>query len=167
MNHSFYRAMGTGVLLRAGLITAIYNKALKLSTRARNAHPGGKLANHISTDVSCIDFACQFFHISWTAPIQLIICMVLLLVNLGPSALAGFAVFLIVTLMQIKLARFMLLFRKKTMVFTDKRTKLLQELLSGIKIIKLFAWEDPYLARVDQVRDSEIRQVSLDSGAKK
>ena len=166
MNHSFYRAMGTGVLLRAGLITAIYNKGLKLSTRARNIHPGRKLVNHISTDVSCIDFACQSFHIGWTAPIQLITCLVLLLVNLGPSALAGFAVFLIVTLIQVRLARFMLLFRKKTMVFTDKRTNILQELLSSIRVIKLFAWEDPYLAKVDQVRDLEIRQVSVDSGAK-
>ena len=158
--------MGTGVLLRAGLITAIYNKALTLSTRARHIHPGGKLVNYISTDVSRIDFACQFFHIGWTAPIQLVICLVILLANLGSSALTGFAIFLIMTPIQIRLMRLMLLFRQKTMVFTDKRAKLLQELLSGIKIIKFFAWEDPYLAKIRQVRDSEIRWVSLDSGAK-
>ena len=50
----------------------------------------------------------------------------------------------------------MLLFRRRAMVFTDKRAKLLQELLSGIKIIKFFAWEDPYLAKIRQVRDLEI-----------
>jgi len=151
--------MGTGALLRAGLITAIYNKALTLSTRARHIHPSGKLVNHISTDVSRIDSACQSFHVGWIAPIQLIICLIILLANLGPSALTGFAIFLIVTPIQIRLTRFMLLFRKRTMVFTDKRAKLLQELLSSIKIIKFFAWEDPYLAKIHQVRDLEIRYV--------
>ena len=158
--------MGTGVLLRAGLITAIYNKALILSTRSRHIHPSGKLVNHISTDVSRIDFACRSFHVGWTAPIQLIVCLIILLTNLGPSALTGFAIFLVMMPIQIWLTRLMLIFRQKTMVFTDRRAKLLQELLSGIKIIKFFAWEDPYLAKIRQVRDSEIRWVSLDSGIK-
>jgi len=166
LNHSYYRAMGTGVLLRAGLITAVYNKALTLSTRARHIHPSGKLVNHISTDVSRIDSACRFFHAGWTAPIQLIVCLVILLTNLGPSALTGFAIFFIMTPIQVWLTRLTLIFRQKTMAFTDKRAKLLQELLSGIKIIKFFAWEDPYLAKIGQVRDLEIRWVSPDSGAK-
>ena len=157
MNHFFYRSMGTGVLLRSGLITAIYNKALTLSTRARQIHTNGKLVNHISADVSRIDFAAQFFHGGWTAPIQLIICLVILLVNLGPSALAGFAIFVIMTPIQTRAMRLMLRFRQKTMVFTDKRAKLLQELLSGIKIIKFFAWEDPYLDRINQVRNAETK----------
>lgn len=158
--------MGTGVLLRGALITAIYNKGLTLSTRARYVHPNGKLVNHISTDVSRVDFATQFFHMGWTAPIQLIICLVILLVNLGPSALVGFAVFFVIVPFQAKAMRLLLRFRQKTMVFTDKRVKLLQELLSGIKIIKFFAWEDPYLEKINQVRDSETRWVSLDSSAK-
>jgi len=166
MNHSFYRAMGTGVLLRAGLITAIYNRALTLTTRARHTHSNGKLVNHISTDVSRIDFAANFFHAGWTAPVQLIICMIILLVNLGPSALAGLAVFLVIVPMQARFMRLMLRFRQKTMVFTDKRAKLLQELLSSIKIIKFFAWEDPYLAKIHQVRGSETKCVSLDLGTK-
>lgn len=166
MNHFLYRAMGTGVLLRAGLITAIYNKALTLSTHARDIHPSGKLVDHISTDISRIDFACQFFHIGWTAPIQLIICLVILLVNLGPSTLAGFAVFLIVMPIQIRLMRFVPLFRQKATVFTDTRTKLLQELLPGTKMIKFFSWGDLYLDKIRQVRDLEIRWVCFDLSIK-
>ena len=149
--------MGTGVLLRAGLITAIYNKALTLSTRARHVHSNGKLVNHISTDVSRVDFACQFFHMGWTAPIQLIICLIILLVNLGPSALAGFAVFFVVVPIQTRAMRLLLHFRQKTVVFTDKRAKILQELLSSIKVIKFFAWEGPYLDKIHQVRESEVK----------
>ena len=162
-HHSFYRAMGVGVLLRAGLTTAIYNKGITLSTRARHIHPNGKLVNYISTDVSRIDFACGLFHTLWTAPVQLIICLVILLVNLGPSAFAGFAIFFIMTPIQTGFARLVLRSRQRSMVFTDKRSKLLQELLSSIKTIKFFAWEDPYLAKFRQVRDSEIRWAFFDA----
>ena len=92
---------------------------------------------------------------AWATLVQLVICLVILLANLGPSALAGFAVFLIMIPIQTGFARLMLRSRQKTMVFTDKRAKLLQELLSGIKTIKFFAWEDPYLARFHNVRNSE------------
>lgn len=60
--HMFYRAMSTGVLLRGGLITAIYDRSLKLSTSARSTLTNGKLVNHISTDVSRIDFCAGYFH---------------------------------------------------------------------------------------------------------
>ena len=155
--------MGAGVLVRAGLITAIYNKALTLSTRARHIHPNGKLVNHISTDVSRIDFACGLFHAGWTAPVLLIICLVILLVNVGMSALAGFAVFLVMIPIQTGFTRLMLRSRQKTVVFTDKRAKILQELLSGIKMIKFFAWEVPYLSKFHQVRDLETGWVFLNS----
>lgn len=62
MHHFFYRATSTGVLLRSGLITAIYARSLKLTSRARSTLPNGKLVNHISTDVSRIDFCAGFFH---------------------------------------------------------------------------------------------------------
>lgn len=35
--HFFYRSSSTGVLIRGGLITAIYSRSMRLSTRARAA----------------------------------------------------------------------------------------------------------------------------------
>lgn len=47
--------------------------------------------------------------------------------------------------------------RKKSMTWTDKRAKLLQELLGGMKIIKFFAWETPFLERIAEYRKNEIQ----------
>lgn len=77
----------------------------------------------------------------WAAPIQMTICLVLLLVNLGPSALAGFALLIMATPIQTLVMKRLMGLRKKSMVFTDKRAKLLQELLGNMRIIKLFSWE--------------------------
>ncbi|KAF9000599.1 ABC transporter [Cyathus striatus] len=138
-HHFFYRSTSTGVLLRGGLITAIYTRSLKLTSRARSTLTNGKLVNHISTDVSRIDFCAGFFHMAWSAPIQLTICLILLILNLGPSALAGFGFFVI---------RLFTL-RKKSMAWTDRRAKLLQELL-------FFAWEVPFLDRIFDYRRKEM-----------
>ena len=156
-NHFFYRSTSTGVLLRGGLITAIYSRSLRLTTRARATLPNGRLVNHISTDVSRIDFCCGFFHMFWAAPIQMAICLALLISNLGPSALAGFSVFIFLTPVQGKIMKTLFSIRRKTMVWTDKRAKLLQELLGGIKQIKFFAWENPSLDRIGGYRKREMR----------
>src|SRR4051812_48351259 len=80
--HFFYRGFSTGVLLRGGLINAIYLQSLRLTSRARSTLTSGKVVNHISTDVSRIDYCAGFCHIAWTVPFQMIICLIVLLVNL-------------------------------------------------------------------------------------
>ncbi|RDB25853.1 Oligomycin resistance ATP-dependent permease YOR1 [Hypsizygus marmoreus] len=155
-NHFFYRAASTGVLLRGGLITAIYTRSLKLTSRARSTLTNGKLVNHMSTDVSRIDFCAGFFHMAWTAPIQMIICLILLILNLGPSAIAGFGFFILATPVQTIVMKQLFALRMKSMIWTDKRAKLLQELLGGMKVIKFFAWEVPFLARISDYRKREM-----------
>ncbi|KAF8332583.1 P-loop containing nucleoside triphosphate hydrolase protein [Cantharellus anzutake] len=159
LNHSFHRSFATGLLLRAGLITAIYRRSLRFTTRARSNLPSGKIVNHISTDVSRIDFCCGFFHMSWTAPIQLAICLALLLANLGVSSLAGFGFFILATPIQTLVMKKLLVLRKASMRWTDKRAKLLQELLSTMRVIKFFAWEIPFLERINEYRTNELRYI--------
>ena len=158
-NQFFYRSASTGVLIRGGLIAFIYDRALKLTSRSRSVLTNGKLVNHISTDVSRIDFCAGFFHMAWTAPISICICMALLIIQLGPSVLAGFAIFVILTPVQGKVMTQLFRIRGKGMVWTDKRVKLVQELLGGMKIIKFFAWEVPYLERLAEYRKTEIGSV--------
>ncbi|KAK4704538.1 lysophospholipase, partial [Phenoliferia sp. Uapishka_3] len=178
--HQFFvRSAGTGVLARGALIASIYRRSLVLSGKARTVITNGKLVNHISTDVSRIDFCAGFFHMSWTAPIQLTIIVVILLVNLGPSCLAGIAFLLIMLFVflhpplhhlpdyfeihfrppQSYAMKSMFAMRRKAMVWTDKRAKLIQELLGGMRVIKFFAWEVPYLAKLNEIRRAELYHV--------
>ena len=92
----------------------------------------------------------------WTSSIQLIICLVLLLINLGPSALAGFGLLVIVSPLQTVVLKRLFAWRARSMLWTDKRARLLQELLGGIKVIKFFAWEIPFLQRIYDYRRKEM-----------
>lgn len=53
--------------------------------------------------------------------------------------------------------------RTKSMTSTDKRVKLIQELLSGIRVIKFFAWEVPFLNTLNNIRKDELRSVWVEN----
>jgi ATP-binding cassette subfamily C (CFTR/MRP) protein 1 len=134
----FTRAAGVGVSARTALIASIYRKSIVLSGKARVTSTNGKLINHISTDVSRIDFCCGFFHLSWTAFVQIGIIIGLLVANLGVSSLAGVAFLFVALPFQGMAMKSMFALRRKAMIWTDRRAKLMQELLGGMKIIKFF-----------------------------
>ncbi|KAG9127510.1 hypothetical protein FRC07_012919 [Ceratobasidium sp. 392] len=156
--HSFHRSFTTGVLLRTALITSVFSRALSMTSRARTmgGMTVGKFVGLISTDVSRIDYCSGYFHMAWTAPLQMAICLILLCINLGWSALPGFAFFVIMSPLQGKVTKRLFLLRKRSMVWTDKRIKALQEILGGMRIIKLFAWELPFMERIGEYRRTEM-----------
>lgn len=43
------------------------------------------------------------------------------------------------------------------MKFKDSRIKLMSEILSGIKVLKLYAWEPSFLEQVEGIRQSELQ----------
>jgi len=159
--HGFYRGFTTGLILRGALINVLFSRSLRLTNQARTrgGFTTGKLVGMISTDVSRIDFCMGYFHISWTAPIQMLVCLLLLVYNLGYSAIPGFAFCVLMTPVQGRITKvlFQLRYdllscvanlrlrkpqnRKRSMVWTEKRIKTLQEILGGMRIIKYFAWE--------------------------
>ncbi|CEH13993.1 abc transporter [Ceraceosorus bombacis] len=156
--HSFYRGFGTGILLRTALIHAIYRRAMRLSNRSRVSGGLGnsKLVTLISADVSRIDYCCQFFHMAWTSIVQIAICLALQIYTLGYSALPGFAFVLLLSPSQSLITKHLFSLRKRSMKWTDARVRAITELMSGIRTIKCFAWESPYLERIKRLRANEL-----------
>ncbi|KXJ06205.1 Multidrug resistance-associated protein 4 [Exaiptasia diaphana] len=50
-------------------------------------------------------------------------------------------------------------FKLKTTVLSDKRCRLMNEIIGGIKVIKMFAWEIPYSELVHRVRRKEVSKL--------
>lgn len=85
--------------------------------------------------------------------------MIILLVQIGYSALPGIAFLLVMTPAQMTIMKKLFGLRKKSMFWTDKRAKLLQEILGGMRIVKFMAWEKPFLERIGAIRSMEISYV--------
>ncbi|CAG8759895.1 27966_t:CDS:10, partial [Gigaspora margarita] len=157
----FYYALELGFLSRTILITIIYRKALVLSGKARSLFTNGKITNLMSTDTTRIEFACNYFHAIWTAPIQICIILGLLIFNIGPSALVGFVLLVTLGPMQGKVMSLLARTRAKAADVTDERIKLMQEIFLGIRVIKYYAWEDSFADALNKLRNREIGMVNF------
>ena len=202
-----YRGMTVGGGARGALISVIFDKALRISARAkaggtpetlnvaekeqaaalkrkwykrftRNKPESGKengkgsstdsegwgngrIVNLMSTDTYRIDQASAFFHMIWTAPIQVVITLVLLLVNLKTSALAGFALLVISMPLLGRAIRSLLKRRMAINKVTDQRVTLTQEILQAVRFVKFFGWETSFLNRIAAIRTKEIRSIQI------
>src|SRR5947207_8153001 len=119
----------------------------------------GKITNLMSTDASRIDFATGYCHIGWVAGIQVCIILAILIVNIGPSALAGFGLIILSAPIIGRIVRSLAKKRLNSTKFTDARVRLTQEILNSIRVIKYYAWEKSFLAKVIDLRESELKIV--------
>ncbi|XP_077867141.1 ATP-binding cassette sub-family C member 4-like [Saccoglossus kowalevskii] len=100
-----------------------------------------------------------FLHYLWVGPLQTIAVMVLLWKNIGPSCFAGFGVLLIMIPCQAYMGKLFSRLRAKTAVQTDERVRLMNEILSAMRVIKMYTWEKPFAELVRKVRGKEVQVV--------
>ncbi|KZS90158.1 multidrug resistance-associated ABC transporter [Sistotremastrum niveocremeum HHB9708] len=166
MNHYTQISMTNGLTIRAGVISTIFRKSLRLSGRARLTHSIGQITTMISTDATRLDFASAFVHQLWVSPIQIMIGIGLLINNLGVSALVGLGVLVFGFPVQAMLVRLMFAQRKKGVKLTDRRVRLSTEVLQGIRLLKYYAWEAFYADKIAGVRKSEINTIKITAFAR-
>ncbi|KAI9339681.1 P-loop containing nucleoside triphosphate hydrolase protein [Obelidium mucronatum] len=156
LHQYFHTCIVIGMRVKAAVITAIYQKALRLSPAARQSSTVGEIVNLMSVDAGRLGDLTTYFHIIWSGPFQICLALYFLYFTLGVAIFAGVAVMLLMIPINGLLATWSRRLNKVQMGNKDKRTKLMDELLNGIKVIKLYAWEMPFLNRVNAVRELEL-----------
>ncbi|KAJ3344779.1 hypothetical protein GGF32_008948, partial [Allomyces javanicus] len=160
-NFFWHRSMLTGLQARTALITAAFSKSMRLSNHARvHEWNTGKVVNVVTTDTNRIDVVMPWVHTFWTSTLQIIVAMVLMVNYIGWAALAGIALLVLFVPMQSRAMRAISAFRRKSQRITDRRVKLVNELLQGMKVVKLLAWERPFLAKIEEERHRELALVT-------
>ncbi|XP_014106731.1 PREDICTED: multidrug resistance-associated protein 4 isoform X2 [Pseudopodoces humilis] len=104
-----------------------------------------------------------FLHFLWAGPLQAVAVTVLLWTQIGPSCLAGMAVLIILLPVQTCIGRLFSSLRSKTAALTDVRIRTMNEVISGMKIIKMYAWEKSFAELVNGLRRKEIAMVMKSS----
>ncbi|KIY92311.1 hypothetical protein MNEG_15652 [Monoraphidium neglectum] len=74
-------------------------------------------------------------------------------------ALAGLLVTVAIIPLTWLLGKLLAKARRQAMVAADARVKLITEVITGIKAIKLYAWEEPYMERISALREEELRHI--------
>ncbi|KAJ8252922.1 hypothetical protein GJAV_G00207050 [Gymnothorax javanicus] len=159
----FYHVQRSGMKIRVAMCHMIYKKALCLSSTAMGKTTTGQIVNLLSNDVNRFDEVTIFLHFLWAGPLQAAAVIGLLWNEIGPSCLAGMAVLVILMPMQTLFGRLFSRFRSKTAAFTDNRIRTMNEVVSGMRIIKMYAWEKPFSLLVNEARRKEISMVMKSS----
>ncbi|XP_062269512.1 multidrug resistance-associated protein 1-like [Platichthys flesus] len=157
LNHQYMiHCFSVGMRLKTSVIALVYKKSLVLSSAARRQVTLGEIINLVSADAQKLMDVVVYFNSVWIAPIEIALCFYFLWQLLGPPAVAGItAVFLIFPLNGV-LAKMRSKLQEVQMNFMDGRIKLMSEILSGIKILKFYSWEEAFLRRVGVLRDGEL-----------
>ena len=121
----------------------------------------GRILSLMSVDTYRVDQASGLFHILWTSPIQICIVLVVLCINIGYSALSGFALITIVIPLLTRAIKSLFKRRKAINKITDQRVSLTQEIMSSVRFVKFFGWETSFLERLKELRDREIRKIQV------
>uniref|UniRef100_A0A0S7EZE5 MRP4 n=13 Tax=Poeciliopsis prolifica TaxID=188132 RepID=A0A0S7EZE5_9TELE len=159
----FYHVLRAGMKIRVAMCHMIYRKALCLSSSAMGKTTTGQIVNLLSNDVNKFDEVTIFLHFLWVGPLQAAAVVGLLWDEIGPSCLAGMGVLLFLMPTQTMFGRLFSKFRSKTAVLTDSRIRTMNEVVSGMRIIKMYAWEKPFSALVTEVRRKEISKIMKSS----
>ncbi|XP_054998160.1 ATP-binding cassette sub-family C member 4 isoform X1 [Sorex araneus] len=155
----FYNVQCAGMRLRVAMCHMIYRKALRLSSAAMSKTTTGQIVNLLSNDVNKFDQVTIFLHFLWAGPLQAIAVTALLWMEIGISCLAGMAVLLILLPLQSCIGKLFSSLRSKTAAFTDVRIRTMNEVITGIRIIKMYAWEKPFADLITGYRKKEISKV--------
>ncbi|XP_019754523.2 multidrug resistance-associated protein 1 isoform X5 [Dendroctonus ponderosae] len=153
----FNRMFIVGMRIRTALVSTIYRKSLNISNNARKERTAGEIVNLMSVDAQKFMDLTTYLNMIWSAPLQICLSMYFLWQELGPSVLAGLAVMIILIPINGFIADKSKNLQIKQMKNKDERVKLMNEVLSGMKVLKLYAWEPSFEAHVLKIRDKEVK----------
>ncbi|XP_006177042.1 canalicular multispecific organic anion transporter 2 [Camelus ferus] len=157
LHQYFHCIFVMGLRFRTGIIGVIYRKALVITNSVKRESTVGEIVNLMSVDAQRFMDVVPFLNLLWSAPLQIILAMYFLWQNLGPSVLAGIALMILLMPLNGAVAMKMRAFQVEQMKFKDSRIKLMSEILGGIKVLKLYAWEPSFLEQVEGIRQDELR----------
>uniref|UniRef100_A0A8B9GG68 ATP-binding cassette sub-family C member 10 n=1 Tax=Amazona collaria TaxID=241587 RepID=A0A8B9GG68_9PSIT len=158
-NQFSYEVNKLTLMVRAAVISAIYNKALRVSSASVMRFTVGEIVNFMSTDTSRLINFCLSLHEVWSLPFQFAITLYLLYQQVGVAFLGGLALALLLVPINKVIANYIMMNNKEMLKHKDARVKLMTEFLCGIRVIKFYAWEKHFSTRINACRDKELQKL--------
>ncbi|XP_072339968.1 ATP-binding cassette sub-family C member 3 isoform X2 [Scyliorhinus torazame] len=156
LHQHFQYCFVTGMRLRTAIVGAIYRKSLVITNSAKRSSTVGEIVNLMSVDAQRFMDLTGFLNMLWSAPLQICLALYFLWQYLGPSVLAGVAVMVLLIPFNAVIAMKSRSFQVQQMQHKDSRIKLMNEILNGIKVLKLYAWEKSFEQKVLAIRQKEL-----------
>lgn len=112
----------------------------------------GKTINLVTNDAQKLEKLVYGLHYAVPAPFHILGSVIVLLVLIGWRALVGMSVYILLLIYIFTMSHKNGKLRHKTAVATDKRLEVMNEIISGIRAVKMYAWEWSFTEIIRQLR---------------
>ncbi|CAN8006419.1 unnamed protein product, partial [Ixodes pacificus] len=160
--YSVYLTMRLAIRIRSMLQAAIFRKITRLSPTSRSENPPGYVVTVMGID--CMQLSLSL--LQFPPPLVGLTCMpvvfYLLAARVGTGPALCCAAWLLITLsLPFPTSRLQNAIWRRIMKCRDERLKRFTDLLSSVRLVKMYAWEDAYMKAVKELRDKEMVPVFL------
>nr|KAF6362437.1 ATP binding cassette subfamily C member 10 [Pipistrellus kuhlii] len=143
---------------RGAVLNLLYRKASQLGP---SRPPVGEALNLLGTDSERLLNFAGSFHEAWGLPLQLAITLYLLHLQVGVAFVGGLILAVLLVPVNKVIATRIMTSNQEMLQHKDTRVKLITELLSGMRVIKFFGWEQVLEARVEAWRAQELGRLRV------
>ncbi|XP_017785363.1 PREDICTED: probable multidrug resistance-associated protein lethal(2)03659 [Nicrophorus vespilloides] len=147
-----------GMKIRIAVCSLLYRKVLRLDTTQLTGQMIGNVINILSTDVNRFE-QLHFIHYLWLGPATVAASLYFLYKEINIACFLGMCPVMFCIPLQGIFGILTKYIRIETAVRTDRRVQVMNELIQGIRVIKMYAWEYAFSKSLDKTRKHEMRSL--------
>jgi ABC-type multidrug transport system fused ATPase/permease subunit len=144
-----------GLKIKSALTAVVYRKAIRLSSQSRQSHTSGEIINYMAVDVERMSESAWCLPYFWILPLQIFLALVILDKVVGIAWMAALVAAIFALCLNVPIEKMQESYEDKAMEAKDSRMKAMVECLRNMRVLKLQAWENRYLAKIEEIRLGE------------
>ncbi|KAI8747945.1 multidrug resistance-associated protein 1 [Biomphalaria glabrata] len=152
----YHLAMTSGMRMKTALQVAIYKKGLWIDNYGQRSCTTGEVVNLMSVDCQRVQDMMSYTWMVWSIPLQVFLAVYFLWNTLGLPVLAGLGLLVLLVPLNAFIAYKQQKLQRQNLFWKDKRVKMVNEVLGGIKVLKLYAWEESFQKKILALRQREV-----------
>lgn len=156
LNAGMYYSYSFAMAIKSTLIARIFRKSLMISNFVKENRSVGDIITLMSVDVERCFYAALLLPWLILAPIMIVVATVLLVTKMGYAALFVCVFIVCLGYSLEKISKEIGRIRVEIVKHTVERTLLVNETLQGIRVVKMYAWEDIIQEKIEKVRKKEV-----------
>lgn len=147
-----------GMRFRVAFTGLIYEKILKLGIEKQRDITSGKIITLLSSDLEKFNgYGIGYIPYCVLGPLSCIIVTIIIAQDIGVfAALSVPAAGMLLLILPAIASTFEGKLWKRTVPLTDARVQLMNEIVTGMKLIKMYVWEKPFMKLIKQKRGAEM-----------
>lgn len=139
--------------IKGSLTYSVYRKILSLSIFNLSGNESGEIINSITEFHDILEAETIYIFTCLSAPLSLIGLTALLVHQIGWLAIAGVSLSILFEFIHYHYANYNIRFYSDLCKFKDERIKILTDVISAFRYIKMQIWEKLFIRKISKIRE--------------